>query len=110
MCALVVFNLFYLGAKPVAVDLFPAPMDKVAHFATFSLIAALLWDGLLRGRPWLLVVAVSFIGGADEVHQLFLPGRSAGVDDFAFDFLAAVLTAVLLSWLAKRQTADANKF
>jgi len=41
----------------VAVGLFPPPLDKLAHFAAFGLIAALLWLSLLRGRP-LLVVAV----------------------------------------------------
>ena len=96
---IVVFNLFYLGAKPVAVGLFVPPMDKIAHFATFSLITALLWIGWLRGRPWTLVFLASAIGGGDEIHQISLPGRSAGFDDFAADVIAVILTTILLMWV-----------
>lgn len=98
ICVLVVFNLFYLGAKPIAVGLFAPPMDKVAHFVTFSMIAALLWAGLLRGRPWLLVILACAIAGADEIHQIYLPGRAAGFDDFAADAVAVILTTLLLVW------------
>lgn len=99
LCAFVVFNLFYLGSKPVAVGLFQPPMDKVAHFATFSLITTLLWVGALRGRPWMLGMIASLIAAADEMHQLILPGRSAGFDDLAADLMAVAFTILLLDWL-----------
>lgn len=99
ICVIVVFNLFYLGTKPIAVGLFTPPIDKVAHFATFTLITILLWVGLLRGRPWLLVILACAIAGADEIHQIYLPGRSAGFDDFAADAIAVILTTFLLVWI-----------
>ena len=82
--------------------LFPAPLDKVAHFATFGLIASLLWLSVLRGKPWLVIAIVSAVGAADEFHQIFLPGRSAGLDDLAADIFAAVVITSLLDF-ARRQ-------
>ncbi len=94
--ALVVINLFYLGAKPIAVGLFVAPWDKVAHFTVFSLITALLSFGSRQRIPITIVLAVALIGGLDEIHQSILPGREADVWDFLTDVAAAVCTTYLL--------------
>jgi len=108
---IVIFNLFYLGAKPVAVGLFPEPWDKLAHFLVFSLLTALFWiatDGRF-GIP--IVIAVSLIGAADEIHQIFLPGRSAGLDDFTTDVIATLTMYWLLRYLRKltvKNSPDAN--
>jgi hypothetical protein len=95
--------LFWLGARPVAIGLFPAPLDKVAHFATFGLITTMLWLSVLRGKPLLVVAIVSLVGAADEYHQIFVPGRSAGLDDLAADILAAVVIASLLEFARRRE-------
>ena len=94
--------LFWLGAKPIAVGLFPAPLDKVAHFATFGLLASMLWLSILRGRPFLVIALVSAVGAADEFHQIFLPGRSAGLDDLAADIFAALVITSLLEFARRR--------
>jgi VanZ family protein len=46
----------------------------------------------------LLFVAVSAIGGLDEVHQATLPGRVADIYDFLFDSVAAGLVILVLEW------------
>ena len=46
----------------------------------------------------LLFVAVSAIGGLDELHQATLPGRVADIYDFLFDAAAAGLVIVALEW------------
>lgn len=102
-----VFNLFYFGAQPVAVGLFDPPVDKIAHFFTFALITVLLWMGALRGRPWLLFAVATAIGALDEYWQLYLPGRSAGLDDFGIDVAAVVTTTLLLVWLAPARPEEA---
>lgn len=99
---LLITSLFWIGAKPVAVGLFPGPLDKIAHFATFGLIAALLWLSLLRGYPMLVVAIASAVGVADEFHQRFLPGRSASATDLATDILAAVVIVSLLEYTRQR--------
>lgn len=98
---IIISSLFWLGTKPVAIGLFPPPLDKGAHFAIFGLIAAMLWFSILRGRPWLVIALVSLVGAADEIHQIYLPGRSAGFDDWATDIFAAVIVTALLAYASR---------
>lgn len=100
---LLVGGLFWIGAMPIAVGLFPEPLDKVAHFATFSMIACLLWLSLFRGQPILIIIIASAIGAADEIHQRFLPGRSSSFDDWATDFFAALVITTLLEYARRRR-------
>lgn len=97
----IVIGLFWVGTKQVAVGLFPDPWDKVAHFATFGLIAALLWLSLLRDHPFIVIAVVTLIGMADELHQHYLPGRSANMGDLAVDMLSAALIVALLGYLQR---------
>jgi len=84
-------NRFYLGAQPIAVGLFPPPWDKLAHALTFGTLAA-LWCGVFRARrPWVALAIVAVIAAGDEVHQIWLPGRSADLADFLADMAAAGL-------------------
>ncbi len=88
--------LFVLGAKPFAVQLFPTPLDKLAHLLLFAVLAMLSGAvaGLLplcRGGVLLLALGCTLaVGAVDELHQAVLPGRSAGWDDFAFDLAGAL--------------------
>jgi VanZ family protein len=107
VCALV-FNLFYLGSKPVAVGLFAAPWDKLAHFTVFSVITALLWMGTRKRHPISVILAVALIGGLDEVHQSTLPGREADIWDFLTDAAAAALTTYLLHRFGRSAPVDRN--
>lgn len=100
---LIIIGLFWMGAKPIAVRLLPGSLDRVAHVATFGLIAALLWLSLQRGHPLLVITIVSAIGVADEFHQRFLPGRSASLEDLAADIFAAVMMVILLEYARRRE-------
>ncbi len=73
-------------------------MDKLAHFAAFGAGGFLMAHALHRSAAWgwgwsalLAVLAVTLFGVADEIHQLFTPGRS-GLDlgDLIADFCGAV--------------------
>jgi hypothetical protein len=92
----IAFNLFWLGSKPVAVNLIPAPWDKLAHFAVFSALTVLVWIGTRGRMPLAVMVAVISLGALDELHQGTLPGRHADVLDFLTDVLAGTLTGCLL--------------
>jgi VanZ family protein len=78
--------------------LFSAPYDKLAHSLYFATLSLLLWFGTGGRWPVLLFVAVSAIGGLDELHQATLPGRQAGFYDFLTDTVAAGLTITVLEW------------
>jgi VanZ family protein len=62
----------------------------------------MLWLSILRGRPFLVIALVSVVGAADEFHQVFLPGRSAGLDDLAADIFAALVITSLLEYARRR--------
>ncbi|MEN3112386.1 VanZ family protein [Uliginosibacterium paludis] len=102
--SVLVLALFVLGSKPVAEGLFSAPWDKLAHLLYFALFAGLLHVGLGRTRRSALVGAV-LLGMADEINQIWLPGRSASVGDFLADALGAALVLSIAWYIAYRRTA-----
>lgn len=97
--AVLVLLLFYLGAQPFAVGLFPEPWDKLAHFLAFGSITGLLWVGTAGRMPWQLIVIAAAIGALDEWHQAFLPGRTMDMADLASDIGAAIFTVIALQAL-----------
>jgi len=99
-----VAGLFIGGAQPAAVGLVPVPWDKVAHATVFAAIAFLLAFSRVRKHGSWLVISVllaTAVGGADEIHQHFLPGRSGDWADFAADALGASFGGALYVLLAR---------
>lgn len=91
-----VILLWWGGAQPFAVGLFPPPYDKFAHFAFFGTLTFLLWQVLGRRLQIVVFILVCCIGALDEWRQVFLPGRSAGLDDWAADMLAAFVVVAVM--------------
>jgi VanZ family protein len=91
-----IFQLFYLGARPEAAGLIPAPWDKLAHFAVYSALTVLLWIGTEGRMPLAMVAVVAAVGALDELHQSGLPGRVGDVWDFLADVCAGTGTAFAL--------------
>jgi len=96
--ATLVVSLSWGGSQPFAAGLFPVPYDKMAHSLYFGALSLLFWLGTGGRWPVLLFVAVSAIGGLDELHQATLPGRVADIYDFLCDTAAAGLVIVTLEW------------
>ncbi len=82
--------------------------DHAAHFAAYAVLSALFvralaggrWEGLTWGRAaraWGLSV---LYGTSDELHQWFVPGRFASVDDVLADALGAAAAAFVLGAIA----------
>lgn len=73
--------------------------DKGIHIAEFGVLGFLLAHACLRTfptRPALRVAIVGFMltwawGFFDEIHQAFVPGRSADVIDLGADAIGALL-------------------
>jgi len=93
-------GLYFGGAQPVAVELFPWPWGKLVHSIVFGVLACSAgyatglrgWRGVVAG----FCVSVS-VGAMDEWHQLFLPGRHGQLSDLFFDAIGAALGAGMLS-------------
>lgn len=102
---LLVYSLFHYGAQPVAVGLFNPPLDKIAHAALFGLLAMMLWFVFDRRFPWLVLGLVALTATADEVHQLFLPGRFANLGDWVADLIGACLP-LLIAIACRKKTGS----
>ena len=107
-----VAGLFIGGAQPVAVGLLTEPWDKVAHAVVFGVLAVLLGLAcndahLLHGRSALgpnqalalAAVLTMLVAGADEIHQIWLPGRMAGWDDWLADVAGMAVGLMGLRWV-----------
>ncbi|NSL54026.1 VanZ family protein [Uliginosibacterium aquaticum] len=97
----IVLGLFIGGAQPYAVGLFTPPWDKVAHATVFAGFAFILHAGIGWRWGWAVLAALA-LGSADELQQMFLPGRQAGFDDLTADLIGAAL-GVLLASILKQQ-------
>ena len=81
------------------IDLTP-PWDKLYHAGNFGVLAGLLY--LASGRAWLALALASLYGAGDELHQAFVPGRSADAADWLADTVGAALAVFTLRGCAGR--------
>jgi VanZ family protein len=95
-CLIFVAGLLVGGAQPQAVGLIAAPWDKLAHAASFGLLAAMV-ELAARPRAWLFFALPLATSAVDEMHQAFLPGRYASVEDW----LAGAVGVSLAWWLLR---------
>jgi VanZ family protein len=100
--------VFFIGGRP---DLkapgfldFPGA-DKVAHFAMYGILGALLLVGRsmarLRHRIWWPLLVVALLGAADETRQRMVPGRTPDVTDWMADVAGAGSGILVLATLLK---------
>ncbi len=89
------------------------PSDKLAHLCEYGLL------GVLFARAWFntrmiaaslyglgaSVVYALLFGVSDELHQLFVPGRSCSAWDLCADIIGGALGALLYLWWWKRKKA-----
>lgn len=96
---------FWLSSSPDTqgaaglIDLTP-PWDKLYHAGNFGVLAGLLY--LASGRAWLALALASLYGAGDELHQAFVPGRSADAADWLADTLGAAVAVLALHGWAGR--------
>ncbi|MGE5681258.1 MAG: VanZ family protein [Bacillota bacterium] len=91
--------------------------DKIEHSVAYMVLSVLLCltynfqnkVRILRQRPFVMtILTVTFYGLLDEIHQLFVPGRSCDARDLLADVLGASvgLLFVYLIKLASNKQAD----
>lgn len=97
--------IFFLSSRPRL----PGPelpgLDKAAHFAAYALLAWLLIFATERSRlPLAVAVVLGLLYGAtDEIHQMYVPGRSPDVLDWFAD--AAGIAAATFVYVRRRAAA-----
>ena len=85
--------------------------DKINHLIAYFILAVLLNLTLIYQRksqllfekaPIATIVICLFYGALDEVHQLFVPGRSAEILDWVADALGTTAAVLLIYFLLNR--------
>jgi VanZ family protein len=80
--------------------------DKSSHSIAYTLLGILIARALAGGLPAritiriaaLTVLLTTLYGASDEFHQMFVPGRTADVNDVYADAIGGMLGATLC-WL-----------
>jgi VanZ family protein len=101
--------IFYVSSLPDPGRLPSGVSDKSAHFWTYAALGALwlralargLADGVTRPRFVVATLATALYGASDEVHQMFVPGRSPELMDVAADTAGGLLGAALAAGVAR---------
>jgi VanZ family protein len=101
--------IFYLSSQPNPLPLLTHRVsDKLLHLVEYAAFATVTTWGLShvglgtgRAARWAALLG-SLYGATDEVHQRFVPHRSAEVGDWVADSSGALLGA-LLAWLVLRR-------
>lgn len=81
--------------KPVVI------WDKMVHLFEYAILAMLMFRAWLGFTRWssdkmgkailIIIIFTSLYGASDELHQKFVPGRSAEFNDWLMDTLGAIL-------------------
>ncbi|HHH44655.1 MAG TPA: VanZ family protein [Gammaproteobacteria bacterium] len=102
--------LFYLSNQPTleTPHLFSG-QDKLFHMLAYAVLGFLLLgarkplvNGFSNAQVGGSILVASLYGISDEVHQYFVPGRSADPWDWVADTLGAVIAVSLLGWFSRK--------
>jgi VanZ family protein len=90
--------------------------DKLIHFGLYLLLASLSYRAFhrqmrfpaLQKSPGIsTIVVIGVFALLDELHQLFVPGRSCDPFDWMADVLGACVLVLIIAgvhWLSRRRT------
>ncbi len=91
--------------------------DKIEHLTAYLILAVILNLALLVQNKYKLlksksslftVLIISVYAALDELHQLFIPGRSCDIKDWAADFIAALIGALIIFFIAGKNRKKAE--
>lgn len=96
-----VLALFIAGSQPQAAGLFLSPVDKLVHFLYFGIFTFAIVMSNTMPLKYAAILAVT-LGAADELHQILLPGRMPGIDDWLADCFGAIIVVCIFSVIRKQ--------
>jgi len=103
LLVLLLLVVSYLALTPSSQGGLDLGWDKLNHISAFVALAFAAWlgfDGSRRGqRLWMLTLLV--YGGAIELIQLFVPGRSCEWGDLLADAIGISLGALLAAAMTR---------
>ena len=97
------------GAGRHTLEVVHAALRKLGHFTEYMVLGLLIARALRDARGWqlrhavLAVVLATTYAVTDELHQHFVPGRTAAAGDVAIDALGALTGQIGLAVGAMRR-------
>ena len=92
-------------------ELFRFIVRKTAHFMEFATLSVWIWLLYIlyeKGRPFVSgAVLSSLYAASDEIHQIFVPGRTCKISDWCID-TAGAIAGVLVIWVLVNRTHRAR--
>ena len=76
---------------------------KIAHVSEFAILFAVIFRATGGKWPQTFLLTMAY-AVSDEIHQSFVPGRTAALYDFGFDLTGANIAAYLIWKLKPRLT------
>lgn len=113
-----IISLIFQWLKDMQAQVLPYGVDVVnpaAHFCEYLIFGAVLANAwrtrvTLPWAVWAAVLCASLYGISDEIHQIFVPGRTADPVDWLVDTCGATLGAfiayAILRYRASRRALD----
>ncbi len=101
--AALIFVLSSFSSFPVPRGIFS--FDKVIHLVEYAVLGFLVARAWPRARWWGAAIAATLYGVTDEIHQSFVPGRSADPFDALADAIGSTIGAAAIgfhSWRVSR--------
>lgn len=103
----VIVGLLHGAGLDWATELVTVLVRKSAHFVAYAILGGLFYlalssHALRRRDAATIAVMLSFLYAvSDEIHQVFVPGRSGEVGDVLLDSLGALVGVVIIAVLVK---------
>lgn len=103
--------IFILTSLPGNVALDIHVSDKIEHFGAYGLLSVFLYTTLnfqrkfrvLKENPaTFTLVFASLYGMIDELHQLFVPGRTADILDWTADFMGSLIAVLITKFIIEK--------
>ncbi|MFS0644661.1 VanZ family protein [Siminovitchia sp. 179-K 8D1 HS] len=97
----------FLHLSPEQASVFNLLFRKMVHLTAFGLLAVLFYHGLRKRKFFMSWFLATVYAASDELHQLYVPDRTASIWDVGIDSLGAILALWLAASLSKRPDKNA---
>lgn len=105
--------IFFLSSRRLKLDVSLPNFDKLAHGAAYWLLGFLLAFGFfkllrlsLKTKQGGVILTGVILGILDEIHQIFVPGRTPDPLDVAADAVGIVLGLILFRLIFQKKRPE----